>query len=358
MYAVYHTKEGLQAIASRVHGLAKSFAHLCQVHPSMDFELLQPEGRFFDTVALRTSPVNAEELSTHLTDIEKINIRVIDPSSISVSFDESHSGQDVVDLARAISRFKFQREPETPITVPTDEEIAQAWGGWAAATPCSASSSSASSSSAPAGEGEEAAPPAGPTGTGWGMHKEFARNPEDNFLYQKIFNSITSETEMLRYLTRLQNKDLSLAHSTITLGSCTMKLNSTASLLPISWDSIANVHPFAPKTSVKGYREMLHMLEAYLCKITAFDACSLQPASGASGEYAGLLAIRRYHESCGDGHRNLCIIPRSAHGTNPASAAMIGFEVRWIDDSEGMNVQELEALCEKEKDRLAALMIT
>merc|ERR1712050_820848 len=185
---------------------------------------------------------------------------------------------------------------------------------------------------------------------------EFSRTGP--FLQQKIFNSIHSETEMMRYLLLLQSKDLALDRSMISLGSCTMKLNSVSSLAPCSWPEVANMHPFAPNSQTKGYREMLESLEKYLVSCTGFDACSLQPTSGASGEYAGLLAIRKYHESRGQGERNVCIMPRSAHGTNPASAAMCDMQIKWIDDSKGMDLEEFRQMCADNKDRLAALMVT
>merc|ERR1719446_1182142 len=162
----------------------------------------------------------------------------------------------------------------------------------------------------------------------------------------------------MRYLNSLERKDMALNFSMTTLGSCTMKLNSASSLMPCSWPEISNMHPFAPESQTKGYREMLESLERYLISCTGFDACSLQPTSGASGEYAGLLVIRKYLESKGQGHRNVCIIPRSAHGTNPASAAMCDMEIKWIEDSRGMDLAEFKALCEKHKDTLAALMVT
>merc|ERR1740130_94631 len=158
------------------------------------------------------------------------------------------------------------------------------------------------------------------------------------FLQQRIFNSICSETDMMRYLFSLQKKDLSLDTSMISLGSCTMKLNSVSSLAPVSWPENANMHPFAPASQTKGYVEMLESLEQYMIAVTGFDACSLQPTSGASGEYAGLLAIRECQKSQGQGHRNICIIPKSAHGTNPASAAMAGMPIKWVDDSHGMDM--------------------
>merc|ERR1719261_2458635 len=178
------------------------------------------------------------------------------------------------------------------------------------------------------------------------------------FLQQKIFNSITSETEMMRYIKLLQSKDLSLDTSMISLGSCTMKLNSVASLAPVSWPEIANMHPFAPASQTKGYVDMLESLEKMLITLTGFEGCSLEPTSGASGEYAGLLAIREFQKAQGQGHRNICIIPRSAHGTNPASAAMCDMQIKWIDDSSGMDIAEFKALCEEHKDNLSALMVT
>ena len=141
---------------------------------------------------------------------------------------------------------------------------------------------------------------------------------------------------MMRYMTSLQHKDLFLTITMISLGSCTMKLNSVASLAPCSWPEVMNIHPFASASNTTGYREMLNSLEAYLVSCTGFDACSLQPNSGASGEYAGQLVIRKYQESIWQGHRNVCIIPRSAHGTNPASAVMCGMKIKWIDDSQGV----------------------
>merc|ERR1719446_1791509 len=163
---------------------------------------------------------------------------------------------------------------------------------------------------------------------------------------------------MMRYMHTLQLKDLALDKSMISLGSCTMKLNSVSSLAPCSWEEVTDIHPFAPAVHTQGYRDLLHSLEKYLISCTGFDACSLQPTSGASGEYAGLLVIRKYLESKGEGHRNVCIIPRSAHGTNPASAAMCDMEIKWIEDSRGMDLGEFKKLCEDNKDKLAALMVT
>merc|ERR1719401_869938 len=194
-----------------------------------------------------------------------------------------------------------------------------------------------------AGVGGGAALPSASMAVDGAVPEAFARTKP--FLQQKIFNSIHSETEMMRYMHTLQLKDLAHDKSMISLASC-------------SWSEVANMHPFAPHSQTAGYREMLESLEKYLISCTGFDACSLQPTSGASGEYAGLLVIRQYLASIGQGSRNVCIIPRSAHGTNPASAAMCDMEIKWIDDSKGMDVAEFQALCEANKERLAALMVT
>ena len=180
------------------------------------------------------------------------------------------------------------------------------------------------------------------------------------YLTHEIFNKYRSESDMMRYIKRLENKDLSLTHSMISLGSCTMKLNAASELIPLGWSDWANIHPFVPLNQAQGYQEMLKKLEDDLAEITGFDAVSLQPNSGAQGEYAGLMVIRAYHESRGESNRNICLIPSSAHGTNPASAVMAGMKVvvTKAGDNGNIDVDDLREKAEKHKDNLAALMVT
>ncbi|KAL1740009.1 pyridoxal phosphate-dependent transferase, partial [Schizophyllum fasciatum] len=242
-----------------------------------------------------------------------INLRPVDATHVGVTFDETVSPEDLVKLINVFATT-------------------------AGATPISLASLQAPISLA--------------------VPDALRRTSE--FLQHSVFNKHHSETEMLRYIHHLASKDLGLAHSMISLGSCTMKLNSTSSMIPLTWPEFGSVHPFVPFNQVEGYHTVIRELEEDLCRITGFAAASLQPNSGAAGEYAGLSVIRAYHESRGEGHRNICLIPLSAHGTNPASAVMAGLKVvpvKALNDG-SLDLEDLKEKAEKHKDNLAAFMIT
>jgi glycine dehydrogenase len=306
MYAVYHGPAGLTAIADRVHGLASVLAA-----GAAKAGLGVPDAPFFDTVRVEVGDAAAAAARAVAAGM---NIRVLDASTVAVAFDETSTLEDVDALLKVLAPGKTHSAAAdlAPVVTPA---IAAKAGSLARSSP---------------------------------------------FLQHRVFNSYHSEHEMLRYLKRLENKDLSLCHSMIPLGSCTMKLNATSEMVPITWPELANLHPYVPADQAQGYAAMFEDLSAQLASITGFDAVSLQPNSGASGEYAGLMAIRAYHASRGEAHRNVCIIPVSAHGTNPASAVMAGMEVRVVpvDAAGNIDMAALKATAEKYSDRLAALMIT
>jgi len=299
MFAIYHGPEGLKHIALGVHAqAARLAASLTKAGVTLE------DGPFFDTLVARI-PGKAEKILKAAADAG-VNLRLIDADHIGISVDETSETEDLAVICKA---FGASLGEDVPTTV-------AAW-------------------------------PAG-----------YSRDTD--FLTQKVFNSYHSETEMLRYLKRLESKDLALNESMIALGSCTMKLNATSEMIPLSWPEVASLHPFVPADQSEGIREMLGMLEGWLAKVTSFAAVSLQPNAGSQGEYAGLLAIRGYHKSCGEGHRNICLIPVSAHGTNPASAVMSGMKVIGVkcDDSGNIDVADLEARAVEHAANLAALMVT
>eukprot|EP00252_Welwitschia_mirabilis_P013411 TRINITY_DN294_c0_g1_i1.p1 TRINITY_DN294_c0_g1~~TRINITY_DN294_c0_g1_i1.p1 ORF type:complete len:1023 (+),score=169.02 TRINITY_DN294_c0_g1_i1:286-3354(+) len=305
MYAVYHGPRGLKAIAERVHGLAGAFVLGLKKLGTVEVGTAP----FFDTVKIKCS--DAKAISDAAVK-QEINLRVVDSNTITVSFDETTTMEDVDKLLSVFAGSK-------PVNF-TVQSIA-----------------------------EEVQSP---------IPKQLAR--DSPYLTHPIFNMYHTEHEMLRYLHRLQAKDLSLCHSMIPLGSCTMKLNATVEMMPVTWPGFSDIHPFAPADQTAGYQEMFNELGRLLCDITGFDSVSLQPNAGAAGEYAGLMVIRAYHQSRGEGHRNVCIIPVSAHGTNPASAAMCGMTIVSVGtDAKGnVNIAELRQAAETNKDKLAALMVT
>ncbi|MGB0466609.1 MAG: aminomethyl-transferring glycine dehydrogenase [Pontibacterium sp.] len=303
-YAVYHGPDGLKTIAERVHRLTAILAS------GLKEKGLDVNGTYFDTLTFTAdSTVYQRALDNGC------NFRQFDTTKLGVSLDETTTAADVAELFAIILGADHGLD-----VAAIDARITA---------------------------GEE-------TGIKAAMRRE------DAILSHPTFNSYQSETEMLRYMKRLENKDYSLVHGMIPLGSCTMKLNATAQMIPVTWPEFSNMHPFAPADQVKGYHAMLHQLEDQLVEITGYDAVSLQPNSGASGEYAGLLAIRKYQESIGEGHRNVCLIPSSAHGTNPATAAMMDMKiiVTKCDEKGNVDVADLAEKAEQHAENLSTLMIT
>ena len=298
MYAVYHGPAGLQAIARRTRLLTALLADaLRAAGAGINAEPV------FDT--LTVTGIDAAKVHAAAA-AAKFNLRPIDASSVGLSLDETTTLEEVTTLASVFGA-----------TLPAP--VADAATGFAA---------------------------------------PFARSSD--YLTAPVFGQYHTEHEMLRYIRRLEAKDLSLCHSMISLGSCTMKLNATSEMLPLSWPEFSRLHPFAPADQTKGYAKLFAQLEKWLAEITGFAAVSLQPNAGSQGEYAGLLVIRAYHESRGEGHRNICLIPTSAHGTNPASAAMCGFKVVPVacDANGNIDVADLAAKASEHSANLAALMVT
>jgi glycine dehydrogenase len=303
MYAVYHGPKGLRAIAERVHRLTSRFADGLR---ALGCRIAHEH--FFDTIRMEVD--SSEVILEHAAKAD-CNLRAHGPQAVGISFDETTTPRDI-ELLMSIFRgttvrdFDDDNVGEPPIHIP-----------------------------------------------------QFAVRTSE-FLTHPIFNTHDTETEMLRYLKKLESRDLSLTTSMIPLGSCTMKLNATAEMFPISWPEISNLHPFAPVEQAAGYLEIFQQLEDWLAEITGFAAVSLQPNAGSQGEFAGLLAIRAYHASRGEAHRNICLIPTSAHGTNPASAVMAGFKVvsvACLKDGD-IDLADLRAKADEHARDLAALMVT
>ncbi len=300
MYAVYHGPKGLRKIAERVHGLTQLLSAALE-----SAGLEQMNANFFDT--LKVAIEDKEGLKTKAESINT-NFRYFDTNHIGISLDETTTLEDVksiYELLSGKSDFDFD-----------SHNLSINWS------------------------------------------KSLVR--ESTYLEHPVFNMYHAEHEMLRYIKRLENKDLSLVHSMISLGSCTMKLNATSEMIPVTWPEFGKLHPFAPIDQAEGYNELFSDLSKWLCEITGFYAMSLQPNSGAQGEYAGLMVIRAYHANNGDSHRNITLIPSSAHGTNPASAVMAGMKVVIVkcDELGNIDLDDLKEKAELHKDNLAALMVT
>lgn len=302
-YSVYHGPEGIKSIASRVHGLTRLFVDTVR---KFNYEVITEN--YFDTVTVRT-PLTRKLREQALK--WGINLNYHGDESLSVSFDEAKTFDDVIALLNVFAEVSgFQGE------MVIDEELE------------------------------------------FSLPENLVRTSE--YLTHPVFNTHHTEHEMLRYLKSLENKDLSLVHSMISLGSCTMKLNATAEMIPLTWPEFGGIHPFAPTNQVGGYAQLVSELNTWLCEITGFAAMSFQPNSGAQGEYAGLMAIRAYHESRGEAHRNVALIPSSAHGTNPASAVMAGMKVvvTKCDERGNIDVADLRAKAEEHASDLSCLMVT
>ncbi|MCC5926515.1 MAG: aminomethyl-transferring glycine dehydrogenase [Bacteroidetes bacterium] len=327
-YAVYHGPKGLRQIGERVYGLTSVLAYELG---KLGVEVQNP--LWFDTLHLELKDAAVVDRIRREALQHEMNFRYIGATQIGISVDEA---KYVSDIAAVIGVFARALGAES---VPERDTVSAHTDAMAAFIEVKTSELR-----------EIQVKLAYPT--------DLMR--EVDYLTHPSFNRYHSEHEMLRYLKRLENKDLSLVHSMISLGSCTMKLNATAEMMPVTWPEFAALHPFVPADQALGYQEMNTDLSKWLCEITGFDAVSLQPNSGAQGEFAGLMTIRNYHLFRGDAHRNVAIIPSSAHGTNPASAVMAGMEVvvTKCDDQGNIDLADLREKAEKYSDRLAALMVT
>ncbi|BAZ08356.1 glycine dehydrogenase [Calothrix sp. NIES-4071] len=296
MYAVYHGADGLRQIAQDIH---QKTLTLAQGLKQLGYKIASEN--VFDTLKVELGNQKLEEILNR-SEAKKINLRIYDDTAVGISLDETTTEADLIDLLEIFASSPTLLPSHTP-TLP------------------------------------------------------HSRTP---YLTHPVFNRYHSETELLRYIHKLETKDLSLTTSMIPLGSCTMKLNATSEMIPVTWAEFGNIHPFAPKSQTRGYQVLFEQLEEWLAEITGFTGISLQPNAGSQGEYTGLLVIRQYHESRGEGHRNICLIPESAHGTNPASAVMCGMKVVGVacDKDGNIDVADLKAKAEKHSNNLSALMVT
>ena len=296
MYAVYHGAEGIRAIAKRIHGKTKDLATALSAG---GYNIIHDQ--FFDTIRIGLNNIPGDEIKNR-AELSNMNFRYYDNGDVGIALDETVSPGDLSDI---LTVFKTEKSSRTN-----------------------------------------------------GFDLQDAR--ANDFLTHSVFSNYHTETEMMRYLHRLETKDLTLNTSMISLGSCTMKLNAAAEMMPITWPEFAHLHPFAPADQTQGYSALAKTLSDWLMDMTGLQGCSLQPNSGAQGEYAGLLVIRAFHLDNGNNHRNICLIPASAHGTNPASAVMCGMKVVVVecDDNGNIDVKDLKAKAEQHQETLAAIMVT
>ncbi|MDX5346945.1 MAG: glycine dehydrogenase (aminomethyl-transferring), partial [Hymenobacteraceae bacterium] len=309
MYAVYHGPRRLRYIGLNVHALTQELEKGLK---ELGFE--QENEYYFDTLKIKATDAAQQKAIREAAEEAGINFRYFNETYIGISLHQNTDFSDIQEILDVFAKIAGKTAPQSMTEWPEEVELK-----------CS---------------------------------EELARKSE--YLTQEVFNRYHSEHEILRYMKKLENKDISLVHSMISLGSCTMKLNATAEMIPVTWPEIGELHPFAPADQVTGYKQIFDDLESWLCEITGFDAVSLQPNSGAQGEYAGLMVIRAYHESRNEGHRNIALIPSSAHGTNPASAVMAGMKVVIVmcDEKGNIDVEDLKKKTEQHKNELSCLMVT
>ena len=319
LFGIWHGPRGLKDIATRVRFRTELLATQLE---KLDIKVVTDSNNFFDTIAIDARASDLGSTDSVLAEFHKfgINLRKIDDNLVGLSMNEYTTIGDLAELIEVFAMLK-EMAPEEDDEPYLDADF------------CNADSYR-------------------------GMPENLSR--KSDYMTQQVFNTLTSETEFMRYIHKLGDKDMGLAHGMIPLGSCTMKLNSAIVMAPITFEGFANVHPFAPRDQIEGYMKMIKELEDMLVAITHYDTISLQPNSGANGEFAGLMAIKKYHESRGEGHRNICLIPTSAHGTNPATAVMCGMKVVPVicDERGNMDVEDVRKQIAKHSGNISSSMIT